>query len=53
MATRFGGKNPQPEHGTLVGSKVMQGSSGVIHRSNSLATPCDDKIGSAEPLTRA
>ena len=44
MATKFGEKNPWPECSALLGSKVMQGSSGVNQGSNCLAMPYGHQI---------
>ena len=39
MATKFGGKNPWSERNALLGSKAMQGSSGVKLLRNALWLP--------------
>ena len=44
MAIKFGEKNPWPECSALLGSKVMQGSSGVNQGSNCLEMPYGHQI---------
>ena len=53
MATKFGEKNPWPEHSALLGSKVMQGSYGVNQGSNCLEMPYGHQIWWEESLTKA
>ena len=43
-ATKFGGKNPGPEHNALLRSKVIHGSAKVNQRSNSLEMSCGHQI---------
>ena len=52
MATKFGDKNPWPECSALLGSKVMQGSSGVNQGSNCLEMPYGHQIWWEESLTK-
>ena len=47
----FNQKNPRPEQKILMGSKVMQGSTGVIWGQISLGMPYDNQIWSEEPQT--
>ena len=51
MATKFGLKNPCPEDNTLLGSKVMQVSSGVNQRSICQEIMCGHQNWSDELLT--
>ena len=52
MATKFDGKNPWPEHNTLLWSKVVSGSAGVKKGSICLGMPYGHQIWWEEPLTR-
>ena len=53
MATKFGEKNPWPENSALLlGSKVMQGSSGVNQRLNCFEMPYGHQIWWEESLTK-
>ena len=52
MATKFGAKNPWPECSALLGSKVMQGSTGVNQGSNCLEMPYGHQIGGKNPWSK-
>ena len=52
MATKFSWKKPWPECSALLGSKVMQGSSGVNQGSNCLEMPYGHQIWWDRSLTK-